>query len=74
MQGTTGYTDNAMLLTQENIDLFRNRASHTKPIDKVDAFVGRVVAKKIVDVLFIPQLESWGFKATIPTFYDDSPA
>jgi hypothetical protein len=59
------------LLSIENIRWFRNRASHAKPINRIDACVGRVIAKKIVDLLFTPQIAAWGFEARIPVFVDD---
>lgn len=57
-------------LTAENIDWFRNKASHVDPIDEVNASVGRVIAKKIIETFYIPALHGMGFKASIPVFYD----
>jgi len=71
IQGDATRGENQRSLTRENIDWFRNRASHVKPIDQIDASVGRVVAKKIIDALFQPQLEGWGFIPSIPVFYND---
>ncbi len=60
------------LLTIQNIGWFRNRASHSEPIGLADACVGRLVAKRIVDLLFAPQLRACGLKATIPILIDNS--
>lgn len=59
-------------LSQENINWFRNRASHVEPIGEVDACIGRLVAKQIIDLLFRPQLENWGFRATLPLLVDEN--
>lgn len=50
-------------LTDENINWFRNRSAHDAPVDLVDATVGRVLAKRVLDGFFVPVLENWGFKA-----------
>jgi hypothetical protein len=55
-------------LSLTTIDWFRNRASHSRAIFETDAVVGRLLAKKIVDLLFLPTLRAWGFEARIPVF------
>ncbi len=55
-------------LSLANIDWFRNRASHSTAIDETDASVGRLIAKRIIALLFYPQLRAWGFEARIPVF------
>ena len=55
-------------LTLETIGWFRNRASHSRPIGESEACVGRLVAKRVVELLFLPQLKAWGFEARIPVF------
>lgn len=57
-----------ILLSSENIRWFRNRAAHVEPISLADACVGRLIAKRVVDIFFGPQLAEWGFQATLPIF------
>jgi hypothetical protein len=53
-------------LSLATIDWFRNRASHSTTIGEYDASVGRLIAKRIISLLFFPQLRAWGFEARIP--------
>ncbi|QDT71680.1 hypothetical protein [Lacipirellula limnantheis] len=50
------------------IDQFRNLASHSQPTTESNAAVGRLVAKSIVNALFLPNLRAWGFKSVVPVF------
>lgn len=52
-------------LTNENISWFRNRASHDVCIVDTDAFVGRIVARRILDSFYGTVLKTWGFLPTI---------
>jgi hypothetical protein len=52
-------------LTQENIDWFRNRSAHDSQAGLVEAAIGRVLAKRILNGFFHPILEHRGFKATL---------
>ncbi|MFL9897914.1 hypothetical protein PQR71_07040 [Paraburkholderia fungorum] len=52
-------------LTDENIDLFRNQSSHDKSTDIVDASVGRLVGKRVLNMFFAPLLAQWGFTPAI---------
>ena len=49
-------------LTRENIDWFRNRASHIDEIDIIDASIGRFLARRISGYTYRPVLKSWGFQ------------
>ncbi len=51
-------------LSEKNIDFFRNRSSHTSPVDALDAYVGRVIAGRALNLLFRPVLAEWGFRYT----------
>jgi hypothetical protein len=62
---TKGTWLNPAHLTDENIKWFRNRSSHDALVDLVDAAVGRVLAKRVLNGFFAPVLESWGFKAML---------
>lgn len=52
-------------LSEKNIDFFRNRSSHTSPVDALDAYVGRVIAGRALNLLFRPVLAEWGFRYTL---------
>lgn len=52
-------------LTDQNIEWFRNRSSHDAAVVLVDAAVGRVLARRILDGFFAPVLKSWGFERMI---------
>lgn len=52
---------NPVHLTNENINWFRNRASHDDPMDFIDASIGRFLAKRVLDAFFRPVLNKWGF-------------
>ena len=52
---------NPLYLTQENIDLFRNRSSHDSSVDIVESAIGRSIAKQILEMFFAPVLREWGF-------------
>jgi hypothetical protein len=52
-------------LTDENVALFRNRSSHDGATDIVDASVGRLVGKRILNLFFAPILTHWGFTPTM---------
>ena len=56
---------NPIHLTSENVNWFRNRASHDEPFDVVDAGVGRFLAKRVLSVFFQPALDAWGFRPVI---------
>jgi hypothetical protein len=48
-------------LTKDNVNLFRNRASHNVQLPLVDAAVGRCLANRVLNVFFLPVLRSRGF-------------
>jgi hypothetical protein len=52
-------------LTNETVTFFRNRASHDACINSGEAFVGRVIARRLLDGFFSPVLAGWGFKPRI---------
>ena len=52
-------------LTDENINWFRNRSSHDAAVPLVDASVGRVLAKRVLDGFFAPLADQWGFTKTL---------
>jgi len=52
-------------LSEKNIDFFRNRSSHTSPVDALDAYVGRVIAGRALNLLFRPVLDERGFRYTL---------
>lgn len=54
-------------LTNENVNWFRNKASHDGPMDFIDAAVGRLVARRVFDVFFLPVLKADGFSVSWPT-------
>ena len=54
-----------LLLSEENITFFRNRASHDAAISELDALVGRLIAKRLLDRFHQPVLDKWGFTAQI---------
>jgi len=54
-------------LTNENVNLFRNQASHDGPMDFIDAAVGRLVARRVLDVFSRPVFEADGFSVSWPT-------
>jgi hypothetical protein len=56
---------NPVHLNIDNINWFRNRASHDEPLGFVDAALGRFLAKRVLSVFFQPVLEKWGFKPVI---------
>lgn len=56
---------NPVHLTIENVDWFRNRASHDEPLRFVDAAVGRFLSKRVLDVFFQTVLDNRGFKLVI---------
>ena len=54
------------LLTSDNINWYRNRASHDGSVDLVDASIGRVLARRLISHFFLPVLKDWGFVPTLP--------
>ncbi len=48
--------------TKENIDLFRNGASHTEPITRLEACIGRRIAIRLLDYLHLPELAEWNME------------
>jgi hypothetical protein len=56
---------NPVHLSLENVNWFRNRASHDEPLGLVDAAVGRFLAKRVLTAFFQPVLVKWGFKPVI---------
>ena len=56
---------NPVHLTQENIDAFRNKPSHNDSVDILDAAVGRLLARRVLDAFFIQVLRQWGFSPAI---------
>jgi len=52
---------NPNYLTQENINLFRNKASHDAIITLQDAMIGRTIAKRAIDVFYSPALKNLNF-------------
>jgi hypothetical protein len=62
---TKGTWLNPAHLTDENIDWFRNRSAHDASVPLVDAAVGRVLSKRVLNGFFAPVLKSWGFEPTL---------
>jgi hypothetical protein len=56
---------NPVHLTSENVNWFRNRASHDEPLGLVDAGVGRFLAKRVLSVFFQRALDARGFNPVI---------
>ena len=48
-------------LTQQNVDLFRNGPSHQEPVNIIDAAVGRLIGRSIIDISFGPLFEARSF-------------
>ncbi|MDE1181485.1 hypothetical protein [Paraburkholderia sp.] len=48
-------------LTEQNVDLFRNRPSHNCSVDIIDAAVGRMIGRSIIDISFGPLLEAQSY-------------
>jgi hypothetical protein len=54
-----------VILTTENINLFRNKSSHDACVSFMDAATGRFVAKRLLDALFGPNMDKLGFNISI---------
>ncbi len=52
-------------IRQEQIERYRNRASHDEQVGEVDAYVGRVIALSILETLYWPALRQMGFVASL---------
>jgi hypothetical protein len=52
-------------LTEQNVDLFRNRPSHDWSVDIIDAAVGRMIGRSIIDISFGPLLEAQSYAPTL---------
>jgi hypothetical protein len=53
------------VLRNENIDFFRNKSAHDATLTLVEASTGRVIAKRLLDALFRPDLGKLGFQLVI---------
>jgi hypothetical protein len=62
-----GWVD-SKLLSEDNINFFRNQSSHDSPIDALDACVGRLVARRVLELFFLPALAEWGFVPRLGVF------
>jgi hypothetical protein len=52
-------------LSDENINWFRNRSAHDTSVAFIDAAIGRVLARRILDGFFTPVLSGWGFRPVL---------
>ncbi|MFL6450443.1 MAG: hypothetical protein ACJ746_22595 [Bryobacteraceae bacterium] len=52
-------------LNEQNITWFRNRSSHDGSMSLVDASIGCLLSKRILNGFYAPVITSWGFEAQL---------